>query len=58
MDIHQLTFSPTGGTRRVSESICKVFDVENYITELCTKQENLQYPSINFDDLVVISMPV
>ncbi len=29
MDIHQLTFSPTGGTCRVSESICKAFDVEN-----------------------------
>lgn len=58
MNIHQLTFSPTGGTRRVSESICKAFDVESYITELCTKQENLKYPSINVDDLVVISMPV
>ncbi len=58
MNIHQLTFSQTGGTRRVSESICKAFDVENYITELCTKQEYLKYPSINVDDLVVISMPV
>ena len=44
MNIHQITFSPTGGTRRVSESICKAFDVESYITELCTKQENLKYP--------------
>lgn len=58
MNIHQLTFSPTGGTRRVSKSICKAFDVESNITELCTKKENLKYPSINFDDLVVISMPV
>lgn len=58
MNIHQLTFSPTGGTRRVRESICKAFDVDNYITELCTKQENLKYSSINVDDLVVISMPV
>ena len=58
MNIHQITFSPTGGTRRVSESICKAFDVESYITELCTKQENLKYPDINVDDLVVISMPV
>ena len=58
MNIHQITFSPTDGTRRVSESICKAFDVESYITELCTKQENLKYPDINVDDLVVISMPV
>lgn len=58
MNIHQLTFSPTGGTRRVSKSICKAFDVESNITELCTKKENLKYPDINIDDLVVISMPV
>lgn len=58
MNIHQITFSPTGGTRRVSESICKAFDVESYITELCTKQEILKYPDITVDDLVVISMPV
>lgn len=58
MNIHQLTFSPTGGTRRVSEAICKAFNVESHITELCTKQEKLKYPSIHVDDLVVISMPV
>ena len=58
MNIHQITFSPTGGTRRVSELLCKGFDTESCITELCTKQENLKYPSINADDFVVISMPV
>lgn len=58
MNIHQLTFSPTGGTRRVSEAICKAFNVECHITELCIKQEHLKYPSIHVDDLVVISMPV
>ena len=58
MNIHQITFSPTGGTRRVSELLCKGFDIESCITELCTKQENLKYPSINADDFVVISMPV
>lgn len=58
MNIHQLTFSPTGGTRRVSEAICKAFNVECDITELCIKQEKLKYPSIHVDDLVVISMPV
>ncbi len=58
MNIHQLTFSPTGGTRRVSELLCRAFEAESYITELCTKAENLKYPSVNADDLVVISMPV
>lgn len=58
MNIHQIIFSPTGGTRRVSELICKGFEAESCITELCTKKENLKYPSIDADDLVVISMPV
>ena len=58
MTIHQITFSPTGGTRRASEFLCKGFDAESTITELCTQEENLNYPNIEADDLVVISMPV
>ena len=58
MNIHQITFSPTGGTRRVSELLCKGIDADSNITELCIKQKNLKYPTINADDLVVISMPV
>ena len=58
MKIHQITFSPTGGTRRVSELLCKGIVADSNLTEICTKQGNLKYPIINADDLVVISMPV
>jgi len=58
MNIHLITFSPTGGTRRVSESLCKALSNENVVTELCTKSQNLSYPDITADDLVFISMPV
>ena len=58
MNIHQITFSPTGGTRRVSELLCKGIAADSNLTELCTKLENLKYPIINADDLIVISMPV
>ena len=58
MNIHQITFSPTGGTRRVSELLCKGIAADSNLTELCTKLENLKYPIVNADDLVVISMPV
>lgn len=58
MNIHQITFSPTGGTRRVSELLCKGIAAESNLTELCTKLENLKYPIINAGDLIVISMPV
>lgn len=58
MTIHQISFSPTGGTRRVSESLCKALSNESVVTELCTKPQNLSYPDITADDLVFISMPV
>ena len=58
MNLHQITFSPTGGTRRVSELLCKGIAADSNLTELCTKLENLKYPIINADDLIVISMPV
>lgn len=58
MTIHQITFSPTGGTLRASEFLCKGFNAQSTITELCTQEENLNYPNIAADDLVVISMPV
>ena len=58
MTIHNITFSPTGGTRRVGELLCKEFGGECVTTELCTKKENLKLPGIHTDDLTVISMPV
>ena len=42
----------------MGELLCKGFDAECYATELCTKQENMKYPDIKADDLVVVSMPV
>ena len=56
--IHQITFSPTGGTRRVSELLSAGFKAESTLTELCTPKDGLKYPSIAADNLVVISMPV
>lgn len=56
--IHQITFSPTGGTRRVSELLCAGFETQSTLTELCITEDNLKYPCIGADNLVVISMPV
>lgn len=58
MNIHQITFSPTGGTRRVSELLCKGITDKSHTTELCTKEKDFIPPSIATDDLAVISMPV
>ena len=56
MTIHNITFSPTGGTRRVGELLCNEFGGECVTTELCTKKENLKLPGIYTDDLTVISI--
>ena len=56
--IHLITFSPTGGTRRVSELLCAGFEAKSTLTELCITEDKLKYPSIAADDLVVISIPV
>ena len=58
MNIHQIIFSPTGGTRRVSEVLCHGMDVESVVTDLCVKSADIQLPDIHEDDLAVIAMPV
>lgn len=57
MTIHQIAFSPTGGTRRVSELLCSGIEAKSILTELCVKEE-LCLPSIAAGDLVVVSIPV
>lgn len=58
MTIHQIAFSPTGGTRRVSELLSSGIEAKSILTELCVKEEELCLPSIAAGDLVVVSMPV
>ena len=58
MKIHQILFSPTGGTRRVSENLCKGIDKESIVTDLCVKAADIKMPDIHKDDLAVIAMPV
>ena len=58
MNIYQIIFSPTGGTRRVSEVLCHGMDVESVVTDLCVKSADIRLPDIHEDDLAVIAMPV
>ena len=58
MNIHQILFSPTGGTRRVSEILCQGMGIERVVTDLCVKADDIQLPAIHEDDLAVIAMPV
>ena len=58
MKTHQIIFSPTGGTRRVSELLCRGMRTEGAVTDLCVKAADIQLPEIHEDDLVVIALPV
>ena len=58
MKLHQIIFSPTGGTRRVSEMLCQGMGTESEVTDLCVKAADLRLPEIREDDLVVVAMPV
>lgn len=58
MNIHNITFSPTGGTQRVGDRLCQSLGGNVVATDLCVKEGCLIAPSIGADDLVVMSMPV
>ena len=58
MKIHQIIFSPTGGTRRVSETLCRGIDKESVVTDLCVKAVDIRPAHIHEDDLAVIALPV
>ncbi len=58
MKIHQITFSPTGGTRRVCKYICEGIDTRPLVTDLCMKEGQIILPEIHEGDLVIIAMPV
>lgn len=58
MKIHQIIFSPTGGTKRACEYICEGMNKETVVTDLCTKESEIRPPKIQEEDLAVIAMPV
>lgn len=58
MKIHQITFSPTGGTKRVAACICEGIGTDIEVTELCLKAEKCSTPEIAPEDLAVIAFPV
>ena len=58
MNLHQIVFSPTGGTLQVCDMLCQGIAPVSLATDLCVKTADLRLPDIHEDDLVVIAMPV
>lgn len=56
--IHQITFSPTGGTKKVASALVAGISSTVEAHELCNPEQNLSPITLGKDDLAVIAMPV
>lgn len=54
----QITFSPTGGTKRVADAVCKGIGTDVECIELCVPEAEIAELSLSKDDFAVIAMPV
>lgn len=58
MAIYQITFSPTGGTRKVAQTIASGIGENIETLELCVPVSKLTEVTLGPDDVAVIAMPV
>ncbi len=61
MNLHQITFSPTGGTKHVCEQLAASLNTtfgDGEKVELCVKAGEVRLPLIEANDLVIIAIPV
>lgn len=58
MAIYQITFSPTGGTRKVAQTIASGIGDSIETLELCVPVSKLTEVTLSTDDVAVIAMPV
>lgn len=56
--IKQITFSPTGGTRKVADAICLGICNEVECIELCTPASEITPITLTKDDVAIIAAPV
>ena len=54
----EIVFSPTGGTRKVADAICKGIGDEVEVIDLCVAGDKLKPVSLTGDDFALISFPV
>lgn len=58
MNTKQITFSPTGGTKKVADAICKGISADVECIELCVPESKIVATTIANDDIAVIAAPV
>ena len=54
----EIIFSPTGGTRKVADAICKGFGEEGSVIDLCTPKGNIENTRCKEDEFALIAFPV
>lgn len=54
----EIIFSPTGGTRKVADAICKGFGEEVSVIDLCTPESRLEKTILEDGDFALIAFPV
>lgn len=57
MKIHKICFSPTGGTRRVSEILTKVLSDDSVRVDLTRRDTDFGGIVLSKEDLALISVP-
>lgn len=56
--IKQITFSPTGGTKKVADAIASGISESAEIVELCNPEQKLTDITLSENDFAIIAMPV
>lgn len=57
MSVFQIVFSPTGGTKKVSELFTKTFCTESIYIDLCCRTSDFSAYSFHSEDICIISVP-
>lgn len=57
MKIYNLTFSPTGGTKKVADIVSQSISENVESFELCLAQKDLKIPSLSKEDICLICVP-
>ena len=58
MNIKQITFSPTGGTKKVADVVCRGIGTDVECIELCVPESKVVQTTIAAEDIIVIAAPV
>lgn len=57
MSVYQIVFSPTGGTKKVSDLFTKAFQSEASYIDLCNHDEDFSTYSFHSEDICIVAVP-